>query len=63
MVLHQIEVGWKAGSSREAYFDDCAHSCNPAVRFRRGSCLHELVKELGMSQRSGELTITAAVLW
>jgi hypothetical protein len=63
MVLRQIGVGWKTGSSREACLDDCAHSCNPAVRFRRGSCLHELVNELGMSQRTGEHTITAAVLW
>jgi hypothetical protein len=62
MVLRQIGVGWKTGSSRGACFDDCAHSCSPAARFRRGSGLHELVNELGMSQRPGELTITAAVL-
>jgi hypothetical protein len=63
MVLRRIGVGWKAGSSREACFDDCAHSCNLVVRFRRGSCLHDLVNELEMSQRSRELTITTAVLW
>jgi hypothetical protein len=63
MVLLRMGVGWKAGSSKEDCFDDCAHSCNPGVRFRRGSCLDELVNELEMSQRPGELTITAAVLW
>ncbi len=63
MVLRQIGVGWKTGSSREACFDDCAYLCNPAVRFRRGSCLHELINKLGMSQRSRELTIIASVIW
>jgi hypothetical protein len=63
MVLRRMGVGWKTGSSREACFDDCAHSCNPGVRFRRGSCLHELVNELELSQGPKEPTITASVLW
>lgn len=63
MVLRRTGVGWMTGSSREACFDDCAHSCNRGLRFQRCSCLHELVNELEMSPGPEEPTITASVLW